>query len=344
MTKKKIVIAGAFGIGNFGDEAILSGTLNLLKSNPSFDNSELIVFSRNPIETMAVHGVESRRRNIFDLLRSSEVIIGGGELFQSWGNMVIKYSLLGLISKILGKRVSFHAVGVSSNLGTLGEVLTRLSLNVADYVSVRDQKSKRRLMDLGVKEPIRVLVDPAFSMEAISEEESNFLLVKEGITIDKKNIRIAIVSQYFADRKLSDKIHNFLLVFLKDILFNNPDLQVIFVPFLRHIDNSFDSDIIYGEWLEKRLGTHQFIVLRNSYTPQQMMGILGLMDGLLSTRLHPLILASKMKVPAIGICVFEKTTSFCEDYGIPMVLVNELTMIPEKFSDLICSLRQRCFS
>lgn len=340
MTKKKIVIAGAYGVGNFGDEAILSGTLNMLRSDANFNDNKLLVFSRNPAETMAVHEVEAKHRNISDLIKSTEVIIGGGELFQSWGNMVIKYSMLGLISKILGKRVSFHAVGVSPNLGQLGGFLARLSLNAADCISVRDQKSKERLLDLGVKKPIHVVADPSFSVKPIAEKEAQSLLESEGFTIDKTKIRIALVSQYFKDRELSDKVHTFLLGFLKDLLSNNPDLQVIFIPFLKHIDNPFDSDIIYGEWLEKELGSNQFSLLRHNYKPPELIGIMGLMDGLLSTRLHPIIFATKMKVPAIAVGVFEKTIAFCENYGVPIVSVDELKKLPQLINELLQTIRQ----
>ncbi len=344
MIKRKIVIAGAYGVGNFGDEAILAGTLNLLRSKANFDNNILLVFSRNPVETIAIHEIKAKRRNIFDLLQSTEVIIGGGELFQNWGNMVIKYSLLGLISKILGKRVNFHAVGVSSNLGQIGEVLAWLSLNLADSISVRDQKSKKRLVDLGVKKSIHVVPDPSFSIKAIAEEESRSLLDTEGISIDKNKIQIALVSQYFKDKELGVKVHLFLLHFLKDLLSNNPDLQVIFIPFLKHIDNLFDSDIIYGAWLEKQLGNNQFKLLRHNYKPAQLMGIMGLMDGLLSTRLHPLIFATKMKVPAIGIGIFEKTISFCENYGVPIVSIEELTKITQLINDLLQNKRKERLS
>ena len=103
MAKKKILIAGAYGVGNLGDEAILAGTLNLMKVNLDLSENEIIVFSRNPKETRKTHNIESRRRNLIDLLRSDEVLIGGGELFQSLGNMAVKYSVLGLMCKMLRK-------------------------------------------------------------------------------------------------------------------------------------------------------------------------------------------------------------------------------------------------
>ena len=340
MVRKKILIAGAIGVGNIGDEAILAGTLNLLKTNTGIGRDQIVVFSLNPNETINFHGVEAKRRNLLDLLTSSEVIIGGGELFQNLGNMAIKYSFLSLITKIFRKHLSFHAIGVSSDLGRLGKILTRFSMNIADCISVRDPKSKRQLLQLGVNKPITLIVDPSFSMKSISKEASRSLLEKEGIRIDSKKIRIALVSQYFENKKLNDEIYGFLLDFLKDALVKNPDLQIVFVPFNKHLLIPIDSDIIYGKWLERKLGTDQFMVLKNNYTPQQMMGILGLMDIVLSTRLHPIIFATKKNVPAIGIGVFEKTISFCTEHGIPLVAVNELVKIPHLINDLIEAKRQ----
>jgi polysaccharide pyruvyl transferase WcaK-like protein len=335
MVRKKILIVGAYGVGNLGDEAILAGTLNLLKANPDLRKKKIIVFSRNPRETKRIHKIKATRRNPVDLLKSSEVIIGGGELFQSLGNMAIKYSLLGLAIKILRKHVVFHAIGVSSNLGRLEKFLTRLSLNVANQITTRDQPSKNRLLKLGVNKTIRVITDPSFYVKPISHKEACSLLEKEGIQFNKTNTRIAITSQYFQNRELNVQIYRVLLGFLKKVLANNSDVQVIFIPFTKHVDKPLDSDIIYGKWLDKQLKTDNFRVIEGNYSPQQMMGIIGLMDVVLSTRFHPLVFGTKMNVSAIGIGVFEKTISFCTQHDIPLVKVNELSKIPYLINNII---------
>jgi len=335
MAKKRILIAGAYGVGNLGDEAILAGTLNLMRANSDLRKNEVIVFSRNPSETEKIHRIETRRRNPVDLLRSDEVIIGGGELFQSFGNMAIKYSLLGLICKTLRKNLIFHAIGASSDLGRVEKMFTRLSLNVADQITVRDKASKRRLLDLGVNKTINILDDPAIYVKPITQFMASFLLEKEGIQTNKNSIRIAIVSQLFQNRKLNDEFYRFLLEFLKDFLSKNSDINVIFVPFNKHFDKPLDSDIIYGKWLEKQLKTKKFKAIEGNYSPSQMMGIIGLMDIVLSTRLHPLIFATKMKVSAIGIGVFDKTIAFCKHHKIPLVKASELKKIPVLINNLI---------
>lgn len=328
VVKKKILIVGAYGVGNVGDEAILAGTLNLLKANSDLQKNEIIVFSRNPSETKRIHKIDARRRNLVDLLKANEVIIGGGELFQSLGNMAIKYSLLGLICKILRKNVTFHAIGVSSGLGRSEKVLMRLNLNAVDQITVRDQASKKRLLDLGVNKTISVIADPSLQMNPISDKLAWSFFESEGIQFNKTSIRIALISQHFQNRDLSTKIYRFLLGFLKEVLAKNSDIQVIFVPFNKHLDKPLDSDIIYGKWLEKQLKTDNFRVIEGNYSPQQMMGIIGLMDVVVSTRFHPLVFSIKMNVSAVGIGLFEKTISLCKQHNISLVKVNELSKIP----------------
>jgi len=334
MAKKKILIIGAYGVGNLGDEAILAGILNVLRADVDVDRDKVMVFSRNPGETIRLHDVDARRRNPFDLLTANKVIIGGGELFQDLGNMAIKYSLLGLIAKIIGKHVVFYAVGVSSK-SRLGKLLMRLCLNVADTISVRDGVSRKRLLDIGVNKTIRVVDDPSRHVEPISREAASRLLAREGIPLDKRKIRIGITSQHFHNRESNERTYRFFSGFLRDILAKYPNVYVVFAPFNSHMDDPFDRDIIYGKRLEKSLETDRFKVLRNRYTPQEMMGVFGLLDIVISTRLHPLIFALKMNVSAIGIGIFEKVFSYCQHHNLQVAKADELKRLYRLTDSLI---------
>ncbi len=340
MDKRLTIIAGAYGVGNLGDEAILSGTLQLLESGAYYNRNSLIVFSRNPDETTKLHRVRAKRRNLIDLLNSGRIIIGGGELFQNQGRMAMKYSLLGIISKMLGKNVMYYAIGVSSDLGRLGRALSRLGFNLADGISVRDEKSKKRLVDLGVKKKITVIEDPSFYVKPVSEKEAVLLLEKEGVHFDKTKINMVVTSQFIQNKELNDKIYSFLFDFLMSLLTKNSDVQVFFAPFNNHMDKPLDKDVIYGKWLEEQLKNDNFRLLENSYSPSEMMGVFGLMDVILSTRLHPLILGTKMKVSAVAIGLFDKTISFCRHHNVPLVKVTELERIPRLINHLIESKRK----
>jgi polysaccharide pyruvyl transferase CsaB len=333
MNHKKVLIAGAYGTGNLGDEAILVGLLKLLVNNRNYDKNHMIVFSRDPDETRSLHNITARRKNLLDLLVANDIIIGGGELFQDVGYMAVKYSILGLTSKIIGKRVAFYAVGVSSNRSRMARFLMQISLSLADEICVRDFASKKRLRSLGIRKPIMIVADPASYVEPVSSEEACRLLKAEAIEVDKKNILVGIVSQYIRDPKLNEQTQRFFLSFLKNIL-KKHDLQVIFIPFSSNKDVSLDRDVIYGKWLEKNLKNSRFKVIHNIYTPQQVMGIFKLLDLVVSTRFHPLLFASKAKVPAIGVSIFEKLDSFCKKHNLPIVKING----PERASQLVDTL------
>jgi polysaccharide pyruvyl transferase WcaK-like protein len=336
MVNRRRLIIGAYGVGNLGDEAILAGILNLFKTNLHSGNDQMIVFSGNPKETERTHKIKAKRRNIPDLVKSDEIILGGGELFQRISNMAIKFSLVGLFSKLLRKKVIFYAIGVSSNLDYLEKMLTRFCLNVADEIAVRDQPSKNRLLELGVYKPIKVVVDPSVRVEPISSKQAVFLLEKEGIKLGDSTIRIAITSQHFQNKQLTFQIYGFFYKFLKNLLLDT-DVQVIFIPFTKHSEKPFDRDILYGKSLASQLKSDNFKVIEGHYSPQQMMGIIGLMDVVLSTRFHPLVFGKKMNVFAIGIGVFDKTISFCKDNDLALVRVDELAKIPLIISDLVNS-------
>jgi polysaccharide pyruvyl transferase WcaK-like protein len=337
MNHRKLLIAGAYGTGNLGDEAILVGLLRLFVEGKEYDRSQVVVFSRDPEETNSLHNVFARRKNLLDLLKTNDVIIGGGELFQDVGYMSVKYSILGLICKILGKRVKFYAVGVSSNRSRVAKLLMTMSLSVADEISVRDSASRKRLRNLGIRKPIMIVPDPAHYVEPVSQEEATRLLSREGIEVNEKDISVAIVSQYVRDPQQNRRIQLFLLNFLRKSLKEYHDVQFVFFPFNSHKDVSSDKDIIYGKWLESVLKSDRYKIVRSACTPQQVMGMLRLMDLVVSTRFHPLLFAVRTGVPAIGINLFEKVDSFCRKHDLLLVGTDEHEKIFQVMHTLVSS-------
>jgi len=324
MNNRKVLIVGAYGTGNLGDDAIMVGLLKDLQNRGCINTcDDVIVFSRDPKETSLIHNVNAKRRNLFDLLISTEVIIGGGELFQDLGKMALKYSILGLVSRILGKHVVFYAIGVSTIRNSFGRAITRLSMNASNGIFVRDHMSKIRLEKLGVHKPIYLIRDPSLNSDPIPLEAASRLLELEGIKISNYKIIVGVTTQYIRDRRLNDQVQKLFLCSLRSILQDYSSLCVIFFPFTRSKDNPKNIDAIYGTKLRKQLNIDRFKMLQHNYMPQEIMGIFGLVDVVISTRLHPLIFALKMNVPGIGVVVFEKVSSFCREHGFPVVKAEE---------------------
>ena len=330
---KKLLIVGAYGTGNIGDEALLSGLLNLLqKTNQSKNQKKMdvVVFSRTPQETTKLHHMQAKRKNLFDFITASELILGGGELFQDRGFMALKYSFLIIAAKILRKKVSLIGIGVSEIVNSVGRFLTKISFKIADNISVRNEKSKKNLFNLGVNRKILVEPDLSFHLAAISKKEAYSILEREKIMLHPKDFVIGIVLQYIPHScwKQQDSFEiaqSFVGVINK--MLKNLNCQVIFIPFNKHKDKNYDDDVIYGKKIKKLIRNGRFNIISKLYKPQEVKGIIKLFDLIVSTRLHPLIFANSVGVHCIGIDVFEKVKSYCRENNIPTVGLDEIDKI-----------------
>jgi polysaccharide pyruvyl transferase WcaK-like protein len=319
-------VVGAFGTGNIGDDAILLGTINNLMRERGVTKENIIVFTRNPEETSSLYDLRSKRKNVMDVLKSKELVIAGGQLLQDENNMAIKYALLGIISKMLGKKVYYNSIGVSVITNSLGKFLTKNALNFADEVSVRDEDSRKRLENIGVKRNIEVRDDPAFYLEP-KDPKSMLVEIKnrEGLDFSNTDAIIGFTTRVVHEEETHLKMLEFLTTLLQHVVDNYQNMSILFIPFCDHTDSKTDKDIIYGKIIQSKLGFRRFYLLQEKYRPEEVMGIIGNMDLMISSRLHPIIFATKVGTPCMGINVYEKIISFCGKNSLPLLDLYDLT-------------------
>ena len=96
----KFLIAGYFGCGNLGDDAILESLVTGIKDN--FPDSKLSVLSGNPSETKKCYKIDSYPRNKFRIVRQQikkcdVFVLGGGGILQDITSSKSLYYYLSLI-------------------------------------------------------------------------------------------------------------------------------------------------------------------------------------------------------------------------------------------------------
>ena len=312
--RHKILIAGAYGTGNLGDEAILQGLLKIMRTN------NLLVFSRDPAETTRLHSVRAKRRNIFDVLLAEKLLIGGGELLQD--NMAWKYALLAITSKILRKQVTVYAVGVSHLSNTIERIFTRICLNLVDEISVRDQDSKNRLLDMGIVKVIDVVNDPGTNIASALYTEVSEIFDREGIS--KSKFLIGVTLRYTRNNETNKILVNFFTKYFKDIIEQCTNVQILFLVFSKHRDSELDRDDAFGRDLASSLNDERFKVIDSISAPSQMLAVIAHTNFIISARLHPLIFASRANIPRVGIALYPKIDSFSKIYGFTTVDLESL--------------------
>lgn len=158
MSREGIVLLGAWGQGNLGDEAILEGMLWALRDYP------VTVLSRGPVGPRAVlwkHPMQMLRV----LGKSRVLLLGGGTLLQDQTSRRSLWFYVGVsaLAKLLGSRVMVFAGGIGPLRHRTSRRLTRWFLErVADEIALRTHADGRALEELGVKKAFTVTSDAAF--------------------------------------------------------------------------------------------------------------------------------------------------------------------------------------
>jgi polysaccharide pyruvyl transferase WcaK-like protein len=239
------------------------------------------------------------------------VVHGGGPLTDIYSAGFFYQYYLILISVLLKKPTIMYAqsFGPFTNYKTFDGIykrLTKFLLNRTLLITLREGNSLKVLQDLGINGiPTLVTADCAFLMRSEEPKRVKEILDKEGITKERDKPLVGITSIYWrypgsSDPYKKQKEYEKILAQVADYLVSNLNAKVVFIPVEvkgTRGDDRFIASKVYQLVKQK----NNVKVILGEYTPEEVTGIIGNMDLLISTRLHSAILGSTMNVPAIVI-------------------------------------------
>jgi len=301
--KPVILVAGYYGMMNFGDELILKSIIL------NFPNHRIVAISYNPKATTALHKVESishhNKNNIQKyLLKSKGLIIGGGGLFHDQGlteNKNIDH-YTELINQAQQANTPIFILGIGIDKIVLEKNKTNLekSLHKVQKIFVRDQESRKNLIQTGFKdlEKIKVIPDLAFGLDYSS--------FKEKPNNDQKIIGINLNHPTKnSNENLISKIKTKLLPFIKK---NQNKYDFRFVP-------AFQDDLKYINYLYKETGANLAYPRQTfeNFIPSTIQSIQDC-DIIIASRLHILIVAIILGKTTFSLSYSEKTSSLANNF------------------------------
>lgn len=329
----RVLIAGYYGFGNSGDEAILSSMVSRLRRlRPELD---VVVVSGNPSQTSKDHVVRAVSWNDVEGViavgnQSDLVVLGGGGLFQDyWGaslDTVLTasyagipfYSSFPLLAFLIDKPCMIYAVGVGPLLTEAGKVLTRLAFASTNIATVRDPESKFMLESVGVPpERIQVTADPAFDLE-FPDSIRILKVVQEvmGTRFGRPLVGVALrnwnvgVSQDSWEHQVAVGLDRFVAEL---------NAAVLFVPF-QEVEGAVTNDVDVANRVRNQMRhSASTVVLKGDLSAAQRGGVLGCCDIVLGMRLHSVAFAAKGGVPVVALAYDPKVSNLmrrldCEDY------------------------------
>lgn len=311
----RIVVAGYYGCGNVGDDALLAGLQVGLGNLPV----KLTALSGNPDETFRYLGITSVPRRDFarvkqELEAADALVFAGGGLLQDVTSLfsLQYYAKLISLAKKLDKKVVMLAQGIGPVNSFFGKRTAAAALRQVDVITVRDPQSLQTMRSLGVNRPAEVTADLAWLAMPEESPEAQFELGS------MKTVGIA-PRPWGKPKDLAAAFGGFA-----QLLFKNS-----YVPMLVEMDRTLDTAIL--DQIAKLHGGRAPDI-RNIHAPAQMLARLKRMHCVVAMRLHAGILAASAGVPPMMISYDPKVTAFANLLGLPNPLPAD-GLTPEKLWD-----------
>lgn len=305
---RSIVICGAYGADNLGDETLLKVIIAQLRSiNRDLD---ICVITRKPEETALEHGVSAV--HTFDFaaiaraLRNADMLLcGGGSLIQNVTSRRSLYYYLGTarLAKRLGCTVMMYGCGIGPLSHTFDRKQTANVLNsCVDAITLRDEKSAHLLAEIGVTKPeIALAADPVLSLYGCDDDKANRFLLDSGITSDE-NICFALRPWQMQSDRL-----NALSTAVK-YAYEELKLTPVFMTLNPELDTEAAEKVADAAGVP-------YVILPAIKDAELAIGVMKKMRLVVSMRLHALLFAASVGASTVGISYDPKVSGFMEYTG-----------------------------
>ena len=167
----RLLLAGAFGQANPGDEALLTSFLEHL------DGWDVVATTRNPHATRARHGCATVDPAqpwavLRTVLHVDAVVVAGGTIFKrlpaETGRrplaLLVGTAVLATVARVRGVPFALVGVGAGDLATPTARLLARLIVRSSNMVILRDEESAAVLAAAGVPTPFRVGADAAWGL------------------------------------------------------------------------------------------------------------------------------------------------------------------------------------
>ena len=304
-----VVICGAYGRGNAGDDAILLAILRELRSiNPDLSCQ---VFSRNPIDTRRTYRVNAFYtfnfwKAVHCFKQAKFFINGGGSLMQDVTSYRSLWFYLWTLAaaKRHGCPVIMYGCGIGPIYSKRNRARTTKVMNrYVDAITLRDPDSMKELEVLGVTKPkIALSADTTVSLPPAPEDVVDGILDSVGIPVHGNYIGFVLRPWPSFEEKAK------VIAAAADYAYETYGYTPVFFPIEPRLDVSAAQRVI------QRMHAPHYL-FTEAYTAAQTIGILSRMKVVVSMRLHGLIFAGSQGVPLVGIVYDQKVSSFLSYIG-----------------------------
>ena len=304
-----VVMCGAYGRGNAGDEAILEA---ILKEMRAIDpDMPVHVLSRNPESTRLTYRVNaihffSPFKWMRAMRHSRLYINGGGSLIQDvTSRRSLWYYLTNIrAAKFLGCKVQMYGCGIGPvTRESHRRLAARIINRSVDVITLREPDSLSELQAMGITRPRALLTaDPALILPAASNDTVDSAMLSAGIPTHGNYICFTLrLWKGFAENVGA-------ISAAAEYAYHTYGL----IPIFLSVENRTDPN---AARLAAKNITVPHYFFDSHHDAGTIIGILSRMQAVVSMRLHTLIFAAGHGIPLVGIVYDPKVSAFLRYIG-----------------------------
>ena len=310
MKRDGVLVCGAYGRGNAGDDAILEAILTEMRQIDR--DMPVWVLSRNPKATRLTYRVNSLY--IFSVLkwlrrmgRTALYINGGGSLMQDVTSRRSLWFYLFTIwcAKRRSNKVLMYGCGIGPIRYPSNRRLTaRVLQSSVDAITLRDTHSKTELEDMGITHPAVFLsADPTVILPAAGREIVDGLMESHGLDPTGKYIGLTLRPWPGYEAKAP------VFGALADYAWEKYGLIPVFLPIEPRLDTG--AARLAAAHVKKA----PYHIVEHTGSSAHTIGLFARMQVVVSMRLHALVFAAGQGVPLVGVVYDQKISSFLSYIG-----------------------------
>ena len=327
-----VLLMGAYGQDNLGDEALLEVHLQQLAG------ARVVVASSSPRQTGARYDVPSVRtyggaRTLHAFLASRAVVYGGGSVVkelprpQPGYRVVAALAFLGSLARLTGRRIVYSAVGVERLRTRLGRALARVALRAAHLLHVRDEGSRRLLAEMHADAGARVVADPAFLLR----EDEAAVRRAEAVLAPARGRPVVVLNPMWSgevDLPREDVVRAFAA--LAEEVVATLDAHVLLLPFKTA---GHDDDAELAKHVARRVARPGRVDLAPlDLRPAEALAIMRRSALVVGMRHHGTLLALVAGTPVLAVPYAPKTRHLVEEFGLADASLPAERITPEALS------------
>jgi len=254
----------------------------------------------------------------YDAIHGADlVVVSGGDILADYGEASVKHYFFPIaVASAMGKPVFVFAQSISRYQDAALRDFCKPLLDKVSLITVRERLSYDYLRELGVKAPLYLTADPAFTLQPCAPARLAEIAASEGVATDRRPLIGFSVSQTVT--RWGEGSHE---RFVRDIaqaidrlaeLY--PQAGFIFVPHVTYRNNKSNDDREVGREIFQQVTAKERVhLIEGDYTCQEAKGLIGLCDVFVGARTHATIAAASQLVPTLALAYSTKAYGIMAD-------------------------------